>query len=480
MLRWSIATVCMGGSLEAKLAAAAKAGFRAVELFENDLTFFNGKPRDVRRMAADLGVEIVALQPFRDFEAMPEPMRRRNFERARRKLELADELGTRLLCLCSNVLPEAIDDPTRAANDLAELADIARQQGMRLGYEALAWGRHVKDWTAAWDIVRAADRPNLGIVLDSFHICVRGNPIEPLADIPHEKIALVQVADAPALVMDPLSLSRHYRCYPGQGDYPIVDYLDAATRTGYRGPLSLEIFNDQFRGASAAAMAVDGIRSLRAAGEGLAAKRAAHGAAPLADIAPLPPPPEVEGVEFVEFAASEAHAKALTQTIEGLGFRRAGRHRSKDVDLYAQGDINLIVNRERKGLAHDFSCLHGPSVCALALKVDSIEKALERAAALECQSYSGKIGPGETTVPAVAGVEGSLIYFVGPGNLDWRNDFEVRRAEARSAPGSARSTTSPMSCARTRIPQLVAVLSHSPRALAAAGGRARRSPRRLL
>ena len=93
MLRWSIASVCMGGALEVKLAAAAKAGFRALELFENDLTFFNGKPRDVRRMAADLGIEIVALQPLRDFEAMPEPIRGRNFERAARKLELMHELG---------------------------------------------------------------------------------------------------------------------------------------------------------------------------------------------------------------------------------------------------------------------------------------------------------------------------------------------------------------------------------------------------
>ncbi len=199
MLRWSIATVCMGGALEGKLAAAAKAGFRAVELFENDLTFFSGKPRDARRMADDLGLEIVALQPLRDFEAMPDPIRARNFERAARKLELMDELGARLLCLCSNVSPEAIDDPSRAAADLAELADLARRRGMRLGYEALAWGRHVKDWTAAWDIVRTADRANLGIVLDSFHICVRGNPIEPIAALPADRIALVQVADAPAL-----------------------------------------------------------------------------------------------------------------------------------------------------------------------------------------------------------------------------------------------------------------------------------------
>ena len=247
MLRWSIASVCMGGALEDKFAAAAKAGFRAIEIFENDLTFFRGKPRDARLLAADLGLEIVALQPLRDFEAMPDPARAKNFERAARKLDLMDELGARLLCLCSNVSPEAIDDPGRAAADLAELCELARRQGLRIGYEALAWGRWVKDWTAAWQIVRAADCDNLGIVLDSFHICSRNNPIEPIASLPAEKIALVQVADAPALVMDRLSLSRHYRCYPGQGEYPIVDYLDAVTCSGYRGPLSLEIFNDQFR-----------------------------------------------------------------------------------------------------------------------------------------------------------------------------------------------------------------------------------------
>jgi 4-hydroxyphenylpyruvate dioxygenase len=413
----------MGGALEDKLSAAAKAGFRAVEIFENDLTFFQGKPRDARLLAADLGLEIAALQPLRDFEAMPDPIRAKNFERAARKFDLMHELGVRLLCLCSNVSLEAIDDSRRAAADLAELADLARRQGMRIGYEALAWGRWVKDWTAAWDIVHAADRDNLGVVLDSFHICARGNPIEPIASLPPEKIALVQVADAPAIVMDPLSLSRHYRCYPGQGDYPIVDYLDAVTRSGYRGPLSLEIFNDQFRGASTAVIAIDGMRSLRVVGEKLAAKRAARGDPPLADLPPLPPSPTVAEAEFVEFAVGDTAASQLVALIEGLGFRCTGRHRSKDVDLYSQGEIHLIVNREREGFAHSFSLLHGPSVCALALSVDSVDKALERASALQCQSYVGKIGPGEATVPAVAGVEASLIYFIGSGAPVWRDDF---------------------------------------------------------
>src|SRR5271154_5143826 len=119
----------MGGALEEKLAAAAKAGFRAVEIFENDLTFFRGKARDARLMAADLGLEIVALQPLRDFEAMPGPLRAKNFDRAARKLDLMHELGARLLCLGSSVPPDANAVPVRPPPPLADLADIARQQG---------------------------------------------------------------------------------------------------------------------------------------------------------------------------------------------------------------------------------------------------------------------------------------------------------------------------------------------------------------
>lgn len=435
MLRWSIATVCMGGALEAKLAAAAKAGFRAVEMFENDLTFFSGKARDARAMAEDLGLEIVALQPMRDFEAMPDAIRARNFERAERKFELMHELGVRLLCLCSNVSEEAIDDPARAAGDLGELADRARRHGFDIGYEALAWGRHIKDWTSAWEIVRNADRPNLGIVLDSFHACARGNPLAPIASIPAQKIALVQVADAPALQMDPLSLSRHYRCYPGQGDFPIVDYLQAVVETGYRGPVSLEIFNDQFRGASANTIALDGMRSLRLLGEQLGALRLASSQSALTDLPALPPPPEVEGVEFIEFATSDADASALIALIEGLGFARAGRHRSKDVELFRQNGVNIVVNQDREGFAHAFNSLHGPSVCAITLRVDSVAKALQRARAMDAPNYVGRIGPGETLIPAVAGVEGSLIYLVdAESSGQWPRDFRLETMPA--APGA--------------------------------------------
>src|SRR6185503_1599983 len=107
-------------------------------------------------------------------------------------------------------------DHESIAADFAELADLAAQRGGRIGYEAMAWGRHVRDWMDAWSVVKLANRSNFGLVLDSFHICARNNPIAPIADVPGDRIALVQRADAPAIVMDVISLSRHHRCFPGQ------------------------------------------------------------------------------------------------------------------------------------------------------------------------------------------------------------------------------------------------------------------------
>ena len=305
MLRWSIATVCLGGGLEVKFSAAAKAGFRAIELLDNDLTFYAGTARDARALADDLGLDIVALQPLRDFEGAPGPQRQRNFDRAKRKLELTRELGAPLLCLSSSISEGSSPDVGRIAGDLAELADLARQFGLRLGYEALSWGRHIKDWTAAWEVVAKADRDNLGIVLDCFHICARKNPIEPIAALPGDKIALVEVADLPALAMDLKSLSRHYRCYPGQGDYPVANFLDAVLRSGYRGPMSLETYSEQFRGASAArSRSTECVRCM-ATGEALRALRVAKEEPPIAEIAALPPTPGRQGAAFLEFAVSD-------------------------------------------------------------------------------------------------------------------------------------------------------------------------------
>jgi len=146
----SIATVSIGGSLDEKLRTIAAAGFDAVEIFENDFTCFDGSARDVANMCRDLGLSICALQPFRDFEGMPEPQRRQTFRRVEKKFDLMQELGTDLLLVCSNVSPMSLGGIDRAADDLRELGERASARGLRVGFEALAWGRHVNDYRDAW------------------------------------------------------------------------------------------------------------------------------------------------------------------------------------------------------------------------------------------------------------------------------------------------------------------------------------------
>ena len=412
----SIATVSIGGALDEKLKTIAAAGFDAVEIFENDFTSFDGSARDVARMCGDLGLRICALQPFRDFEGMGEPQRKQTFRRAEMKFDLMGELGTDLLLVCSNVSPLALGGIDRAADDFRELGERAAKRGLRVGFEALAWGRYVNDYRDAWEIVRRADHPAIGIILDSFHTLAPGFPVGPIAAIPADRIFLVQLADAPQLDLDVLSWSRHFRCFPGQGNLPVGDFMQAVQATGYKGPLSLEIFNDQFRAQSTKEVALDGMRSLLLLGREQADRA------------------EVSGVHFVEFAVDPTHAAPLAALLRQLGFRLTGRHRSKAVERWSQGEINLLINSSENSFARSHYVTHGSGVCAIALEVDGVAAMMSRADALQAATFRQPVGPGEMTIPAIRGVGGSLLYFLEPQSPNWDVDFVEVASD--DAPGS--------------------------------------------
>ena len=412
----SIATVSIGGALDEKLRTIAAAGFDAVEIFENDFTSFDGSARDVARMCGDLGLRICALQPFRDFEGMPEPQRKQAFRRVEMKFDLMGELGTDLLLVCSNVSPLALGGIDRAADDFRELGERAAKRGLRVGFEALAWGRYVNDYRDAWEIVRRADHPAIGIILDSFHTLAPGFPVGPIAAIPADRIFLVQLADAPQLDLDVLSWSRHFRCFPGQGNLPVGDFMQAVEATGYKGPLSLEIFNDQFRAQSTKEVALDGMRSLLLLGREQADRA------------------EVSGVHFVEFAVDPTHAAPLAALLRQLGFRLTGRHRSKAVERWSQGEINLLINSSENSFARSHYVTHGSGVCAIALEVDGVAAMMSRADALQAATFRQPVGPGEMTIPAIRGVGGSLLYFLEPHSPNWDVDFVEVASD--DAPGS--------------------------------------------
>lgn len=121
-------------------------------------------------------------------------------------------------------------------------------------------------------------------------------------------------------------------------------------------------------------------------------------------------PMGTEGFEFVEFAAPEP--LELDRLFRTLGFLPVARHRSKDVTLYRQGGINFILNAEAESFAQSFARVHGPSVCAVALRVRDARAAANRAKALGADVLPGSARPGELNIPAIRGIGGSLIYLV--------------------------------------------------------------------
>lgn len=423
-MKTSIATVSISGDLPEKLEAIAAAGFDGVEIFENDFLAYDQSPREVAKRVADLGLTITLFQPFRDFEGLPEPQRGQAFERAERKFDLMGELGTDLILICSNVSPLALGGIDRAAADLRALGERAAKRGLRVGYEALAWGRHVNDHRDAWEIVRRADHANVGLILDSFHTLSRGIDPDSIRAIPGDKIFIVQLADAPRIDMDLLYWSRHFRNMPGEGDLPVTDFMRAVAATGYNGPVSLEIFNDQFRSGSPRAIAADGHRSLvylmdqvRQAEPGIAL-----------DVPVLPPRVAVQGVAFVEFAADEDEASALSGHLRQLGFRLTRRHRRKAVERFSTGDINIVVNTEREGMAHAAYLTHGTSAYALGLLVEDAAATVARAQAMGAPLFSQRVGPDQLSIPAIRGIGGGVIYFLdekSPLGRVWDIEFET-------------------------------------------------------
>lgn len=423
-VRTALATVCVSGTLEDKLAAAAHAGFEGVEIFEPDLVASAWSPSEIGKRCADLGLGIDLYQPFRDFDSTDPQRLAANRRRAARKFAVMRELGTDLVLVCSSVSSDAVADVDQLAEQLHGLAELAADEGVRLCYEALAWGRHVNRFEQSWDAVRTSDHPALGLCLDSFHILSRGSDPAGILQIPGEKIFFLQLADAPHLDMDVLQWSRHHRLFPGQGAFDLPGFLSCVLTAGYTGPLSLEVFNDVFRQTDPERAAVDARRSL------LALAEATHDvitgpardslAAVVGDRLPA-----LDGFAFTELAVDEPSRDRIETILSGLGMQRTGTHRSKPVHRWESGSACLLVNtHDATGL--DDHPVTGAAVSAIGVRIDDPTCAAVRAETLLAPRLSRSRGPAEADLSAVSAPDGTVVFFCrgeGGGNDGWRADF---------------------------------------------------------
>ncbi|MCV2487868.1 TIM barrel protein [Geodermatophilus sp. YIM 151500] len=409
--RRTIATVCLSGTLEDKLAAAAGAGFDGIELFEPDLIASPWSPAEVAARCADLGLSIDLYQPFRDLDSTDPDRFRRNLRRLERKLDVMARLGTDTVLVCSSVAPDAVADLDRLAEQLAAAASPAADRGVRIAYEALAWGRHVSTWDASWEAVRRAGSSAVGLCLDSFHVLSRRGDPAGFPAVPGERIFFLQLADAPQLQMDVLQWSRHHRLFPGQGAFDLPRFLDGVLAAGYTGPLSLEVFNDVFRQSDPARTAVDAMRSLLWLEEAHARTSPGAGHPPTA--------PALTGHAFTELAVDGVSGPRVAGTLRSLGFAHTGQHRSKPVQLWQQGQARVLLN----AAVVDPGGPDVASVAALGLESEDPASSAARAEAFRAPVLPRTRGTAEAELSAIAAPDGTQVFFTRTGPGGWPADF---------------------------------------------------------
>ncbi len=423
--RRAIATVCLSGTLEDKLDAAAAAGFDGIELFEPDLLASAWSPAEVAAQCAGRGLTVDLYQPFRDLDSTDDERFARNLRRAEHKFDVMTALGADTVLVCSSVAPDGVADPDRLAEQLAELGGRAGRRGLRIAYEALAWGTHVSTWEASWDVVRRADVPAVGLCLDSFHVLSRGGDPAGFAAVPAEKLFFLQLADAPALHMDVLQWSRHHRLFPGQGSFDLPSFLGHVLLAGYAGPLSLEVFNDVYRQADPMRAAVDGMRSLQWLEEALPAAAGPR---------PLPQAPELTGHSFAELAVDGVSGPQVAGVLAQLGFTHTGQHRSKPVQLWEQDAARVLLNAsvvrpDGAGVA---------AVAALGLESADPPRSAARSIALGAPVLPRARGAAEAELSAIAAPDGTQVFFTRTGPEGWPADFLPTGNAAGSGAGLRR------------------------------------------
>ncbi len=268
-------TISLAGTLPAKLQAVRDAGFAQIMLSARDITGHGPGVDDAIRAVRSSGVRVTGFQVLRDFEGLDGHLHDYKVDVARSMLEMAAALGARVLLACSSTSTHATGDLDAIARDLRKLAMLALPLGIKVAYEGLSWGRHINEYTTAWEAVRRADMPNLGVGIDSYHIFATKTPLDPLDAVDPHKIFLVQLSDfmwnEVPTVEDRITTARTFRVFPGEGVHSalLADLVRRLDALGYRGDYSFEVFNDDYQQMPQATVAARARRSALWLAEGV-------------------------------------------------------------------------------------------------------------------------------------------------------------------------------------------------------------------
>jgi 2-keto-myo-inositol isomerase len=212
------------------------------------------------RAAIDLvrgsSLRVNAIQVMRDYEGLSGQLHDYKVDTVKAMLKVCEAVNAQRLLICSSTSSHASGDLDRIVGDLRKVATLATPLGVQVCFEALSWGRYVSDVSRSWDIVARADRENLGVCIDAFHVIanctLNGGNFDALANIPGDRIGFVQLSDflwdAVRTPEERIEVARHLRVFPGEGVHSaeLSKMIRMIDGTGYRGDWSFEVFNDDY------------------------------------------------------------------------------------------------------------------------------------------------------------------------------------------------------------------------------------------
>ena len=245
------------------------AGFNQVMLNAGDVA---GIPDGASAAMAALvasGIRSTGFQVLRDFEGLAGHLHTYKVDIAKAMLEMCRALDSRVLLVCSSTSAHATGDRDALVRDLQKLSMLALPLGIKIAYEALSWGRHVNLLPQAWDIVQEADRSNLGLCVDSYHVLANGTDVAVVDELDPRKIFLVQLSDFMWTEIrgaeDRIETARHYRVFPGEGVHSdqLAQLVRKLDELGYRGDYSFEVFNDDYKQLPVAVVCERALKSVK-------------------------------------------------------------------------------------------------------------------------------------------------------------------------------------------------------------------------
>lgn len=434
-MRLALSTFCLTGTLRDKLEAAAAARFDAVELAEPDFIGFRGTASEVRQIADDLGIGIDLYQPMREISSAAKTPFPQVIDRVTRQFDLMGKLGVQLLAITPTTLPLALQEPTQAAEQLQQLAELAAQRNLRLAFAPtlrLDGSQTVRD---AWAIVDGARHPHLGLLIDSFQALTHSADPREIREIPGNRIFFVRVGDARRTDGDGRS-AGWIRNFPGQGELNVAGFLEHVLVTGYAGAISLGSVSDLSHATSNRRTGIDARRSLlylesrlrdrlEQPGTGATAVAAAGRILDTVSLFDPPEPSPLNGFAFLEIGVRGETAVRLDAWLVQLGFTRYGRHRTKAVTLYRQGDIRVAVNAEAGSDTLGRFAQQSAYVLSIGLLAENTGRAASRAGALLSARQDTPRSVQEIELPTIFAPGGTMIQFLAadqPAEADFIED----------------------------------------------------------